>query len=240
MVNRAVILAGGLGTRLHPLTINHAKCMLEIRGKPLLEHIIDYLKNCGITQIIVALGNKKEQIMDYFGDGSAFGIELQYSIEEVPLGTAGAFRKVGEKVQDTTVIMQGDNITNFPLDKLTSFHNVKHALVSIAVTTVENTEDYGVVVLDSQSKVMRFEEKPSNSFANLVNAGIYVVEPSIMQYIPQDKEFDFSRDLFPLLLRKELPFYALELKGYWFDIGTLENYRRAKKFLENITNSVGQ
>lgn len=232
---KAVVLAGGLGTRLYPLTRKIAKCMLPIKGKPVLEHIIKYLTKSGFKEIVITVGNKREQIMDYFNDGSKFGVKLQYSIEEKALGTAGSFKNAYQLITGTTLVMQGDIITNFPLNDIVTFHEKRKALATIALISVQNTKGYGVAMLDEDNRIKRFEEKPVNSFSNLVNSGIYVLDRSMLDYIPENEFFDFAKDLFPLLLRKKLPLYGVEVKGYWFDIGTQESYTKAKEYLNKLT-----
>jgi len=229
---KAVVLAGGLGTRLYPLTRKTPKCMLPINGKPLLEYIIKYLADYGFRQIIITVGNYRNQIIDHFGDGAQFGIKLQYSVERKPLGTAGSFKNAEKLIADTTLVMQGDTLTNFALNDVISFHRKKNALATIALTSVQNPKGYGVAIVDRNKRIIRFEEKPASSFSNLINSGIYVLEHKVLRYIPRNETFDFSRDLFPLLLRKKLPLYGVEVNGYWFDIGTPESYKKAKEYLQ--------
>ncbi|MGH9879462.1 MAG: nucleotidyltransferase family protein, partial [Nitrososphaerales archaeon] len=202
---KAVILAGGSGTRLYPLTRKTAKCMLPVNGKPLLEHITRYLASYGFKEIIVTLGTKKEQIIDYFGDGSEFNVNLSYSVEGKPLGTAGSLKNAEAYLSGRTLIMQGDNLTNFNLRNVIAFHRKRKAMVTITLTQVKDQSGYGIVVIDRQGRIMRFEEKPRRFFSKLVNSGIYVVEHEVLDHIPKGIKFDFSRDLFPKLLRSKLP-----------------------------------
>lgn len=229
---KAVVLAGGLGTRLYPLTRKTAKCMLPVNEKPLLEHIIQYLASYGFREIIITVGNKQRQIMKHFGDGSKFGVKLHYSIERKAVGTAGSLKNAERLITDTTLIMQGDTLTNFKLNEIIAFHNNKGALATIAFTSVKNTKGYGLAVMNENKRVTKFDEKPARSFSNLVNTGIYVLEHKVLDYIPPNRKFDFARDLFPLLLRKKLPLYGIEVSGYWFDIGTPESYRNANEYLQ--------
>ncbi|MEM2760412.1 MAG: nucleotidyltransferase family protein [Nitrososphaerales archaeon] len=227
---RAVVIAGGRGTRLYPLTRNRAKCMLPINGKPLLEHVIRYLASYGFTEIVVTVGKKRKQIVEYFGDGSKLGVSLLYSLEKKALGTAGSFKNAEKLISNTTLVMQGDTLTDFNLNKIMSFHKKKKALATIAVTRAEDTKEYGVVGIDAYNRIIDFWEKPKESMGNLVNSGIYVLERDVLNLIPENTKFDFSGDLFPLLLKRRLPFYALEMEGYWFDIGTPENYKKAVEY----------
>lgn len=230
---KAVVLAGGLGTRLYPLTRKTPKCMLPINGKPVLEYIIKYLADYGFRQIIITVGNYRNQIVDHFGDGAQFGIKLHYSVERKPLGTAGSFKNAEKLISDTALVIQGDNLTNFALNDIISFHRKKRALATIALTSVKNPQEYGVAIIDKNKRITRFEEKPTRSFSNLINSGIYVLDHKVLQYIPRNQMFDFSRDLFPQLLRKKLPLYGVEVNGYWFDIGTPESYKRARDYLRS-------
>ena len=231
---KAVILAGGSGTRLYPLTRKTAKCMLPVNGKPLLEHIIRYLASYGFKEIVLTLGAKKEQIIDYFGDGSEFNVNLSYSVEGKPLGTAGSFKNAEEYLSGTALIMQGDNLTNFNLRNVIAFHRKRKPMVTITLTQVKDQSGYGIVVIDRQGRIMRFEEKPRRFFSKLVNSGIYVVEHEVLDHIPKGIMFDFSRDLFPKLLERKFPVYGIELKGYWFDIGSPARYRNANRYLKNL------
>ncbi len=227
---KAVILAGGLGTRLFPLTRKTAKCMLPVNGTHLLEHIIRYLVSYGFKEIVVTLGSKHKQIVDYFGDGSRYNVNLLYLIERKPLGTAGSFKNAERYLDETVLIMQGDTITNFNLERVISFHKNRKAIATIAVTPVKDPSGYGIVMIDKQDRIVRFEEKPRHYFSKLVNSGIYVLEHEVLDHIPKGKMFDFSKDLFPKLLQNKLPLYAIKMNGYWFDIGTPTNYKKANEY----------
>lgn len=229
---KAVILAGGLGIRLYQLTRKTAKCMLPVNGKPLLEHIIQYLASYGFKEIVVTLGSKHKQIVDYFGDGSKHNVNLLYSIEREPLGTAGSFKNAERYLQGTTLVMQGDTLTNFNLDSVIAFHRERKAMVTIALTTVGDPAGYGIAAINKQGRIVRFEEKPRDFFSNLANSGIYVVECEVMDYIPKGKVFDFSKDLFPRLLENKLPVYAMKMEGYWFDIGIPASYKNANEYFQ--------
>jgi len=231
---KAVILAGGLGTRLYPLTRRTAKCMLPVDGKPLLEHIILHLASYGLKEIVVTLGRKNKQVIDYFGDGSRYNVNLLYSVERKSLGTAGSFKKAERHLDEATLVMQGDTLTNFNLARAIAFHRERKAMVTIALTQVKDPTGYGVAVIGKRSRIIRFEEKPRHYFSNLANAGIYVVERKALDYIPRGKMFDFSKDLFPKLLQRKLPVYGISMRGYWFDIGTLGSYEKAKAFLRKM------
>jgi len=228
----AVILAGGLGTRLYPLTRKTPKCMLPVDGKPLLEHIIQYLASYSLKEIVVTLGNKHKQIVDYFGDGSKYNVKLLYSIEKKPLGTAGSFKNAEKYLTGTILVMQGDTLTNFNLTRMIAFHKKRKGMVTIALTAVKDPASYGIAIIDKQGRIIRFEEKPKDFFSNLANSGIYVVEHEVLDYIPKGKMFDFSKDLFPKLLRNNIPVYGIKMDGYWFDIGTPKSYEMANDILK--------
>ena len=229
---KAVVLAGGLGTRLYPLTRKTAKCMVPVNGKPLLEHIIQYLASYGFREIVITVGDRRQQIMKHFGNGSKFGVKLHYSVERKALGTAGSLKNAERLITDTALVMQSDTITNFKLNEIISFHKEKGALATIALTSVKNAKGYGLAVMNENKRITKFEEKPARSFSNLVNSGIYVLERKVLDHIPTNRKFDFSRDLFPLLLRKKLSLYGIEVSGYWFDIGTPDSYRNANEYLQ--------
>lgn len=230
---KAVILAGGLGTRLYPLTRKTPKCMHLVNGKPLLEHIIKYLAGYNFRDIIVTLGKKHEQVSTYFGDGSRYNVSLQYSIERKTLGTAGSFKNAEKFLHGNTLVVQGDTLTNFDLEKIVGFHNKRRSLATIALTRVKDPTGYGVAVIDKEGRITRFKEKPEKEFfSNLVNSGIYVLAQEILNHIPRNMMFDFSKNLFPELLKKKLPLYGIKVDGYWFDIGTPESYKNANEYLQ--------
>jgi mannose-1-phosphate guanylyltransferase/phosphomannomutase len=208
--------------------------MLPLNGKPLLEHIILYLAGYGFKEIIVTLGRKHKQIVDYFGDGSRYNAHLLYSIEKKPLGTAGSFKHAERYLDETILVMQGDTLTNFDLANVIAFHKKRKGIVTIALTPVKDPAGYGIVLIDKQGRIITFQEKPRYFFSNLVNSGIYVVEHEVLDYIPKGKMFDFSKDLFPKLLAKKLPVHGIEMNGYWFDIGTPTNYKKANEYLRII------
>ena len=170
--------------------------------------------------------------MKHFGNGSKFGVKLHYSVERKTLGTAGSLKNAERLITDTTLVLQGDTITNFNLNEIIAFHNEKKALATVALTSVKNTKGYGLAVIKENKRIAKFEEKPARSFSNLINSGVYVLERKVLDHIPKNKKFDFARDLFPLLLRKKLPLYGIEASGYWFDIGTPESYRNASVYLQ--------
>jgi mannose-1-phosphate guanylyltransferase/phosphomannomutase len=228
---KAVVMAGGQGTRLRPLTSNQPKPMVPIVNKPCVQHTFELLHRHDIDQVVVTLAFLPEHIRSYFGDGSAFGMQIEYSIEEVPAGTAGSVRLAGELLDDTFLVISGDALTDFDLGAIMAFHKQRDALVTIALKSVANPLEYGVVIVDDDGRTQRFLEKPGwgQVFSDTVNTGIYVLEPEVLDRIPSSQAYDFSRDLFPKLLEDNERLYGLACDGYWQDIGSLEQYLQANR-----------
>ncbi|WP_349407821.1 sugar phosphate nucleotidyltransferase [Pseudalkalibacillus sp. SCS-8] len=236
---KAVIMAGGKGTRLRPLTCNLPKPMVPILEKPVMEYTIELLKNYGITQIAVTVQYLPEQIKGYFGDGSRFGVELHYFEETTPLGTAGSIKNAESFLDERFMVISGDAMTDFNLQSGIDFHETKKALVTIFMKQVENPLEYGVIMTDREDRIIRFLEKPSwnEVFSDTVNTGIYVLEPEIFRYLEKDVPTDFSKDLFPILMKDRKPLYGFSAEGYWSDIGNLEQYRKSHEdFLDGLIN----
>ncbi|MDO8491542.1 MAG: NDP-sugar synthase [Dehalococcoidia bacterium] len=223
---KAVILAGGEGTRLRPLTCNHPKAMVPIVNKPLLERTLDYLKEFGVGEAVMALRHFPDPIRQYFGDGAAFGIKMSYSLEATPLGTAGAVKNAEQHIDGECFVFNGDFITDLDLGEMLRFHRENGAVVTIGLVPVENPSTYGVVDLDSQGKVKAFIEKPDwdSVTSNLINAGIYIIEPKVLKLIPPGEHFTFERDVFPALISAGSPVYGFTSRAYWIDVGTPERY----------------
>ncbi|MEL6938092.1 MAG: mannose-1-phosphate guanyltransferase [Cyanobacteria bacterium J06598_1] len=228
---RAVIMAGGSGTRLRPLTCDLPKPMVPVLNRPIAEHTLNLLKRHSITEIIATLFYLPDVMRDYFQDGRDFGVQMTYAVEEdQPLGTAGCVKNVSELLSETFVVISGDSITDFDLSAAIEFHQRKGAQATLVLTRVPNPLEFGVVITDRQGRIVRFLEKPSTSevFSDTVNTGIYILEPSVLDYLPPDCEQDFSKDLFPLLLAKQAPMYGYVAEGYWCDVGHLNAYREAQ------------
>ncbi|MDX6398016.1 MAG: mannose-phosphate guanylyltransferase / phosphomannomutase [Gaiellaceae bacterium] len=222
-------MAGGEGTRLRPLTSNQPKPMVPIVGKPCMEHILELLRSHGLEDIVVTLAFMPQAIRSYFGDGDSLGLNIEYSIEELPLGTAGSVRLASAKLDETFVVISGDALCDLDLTSLVARHKETGAAVTIGLKSVENPLEFGIVVTDDDGKVERFLEKPSwgQVFSDTINTGIYVLEPEVLTHIPVDRPYDFSKELFPLLLEMGRPIYGHVLEGYWQDIGNLDQYRQA-------------
>ena len=228
---RAVLMAGGSGTRLRPLTCDLPKPMVPVLNRPIAEHIINLLKRHNITEIIATLYYLPDVMRDYFQDGSDFGVQMTYAVEEEqPLGTAGCVKNIQQWLDDTFVTISGDAITDFDLQAAIAFHREKKSKATLILTRVPNPVEFGVVITDKDGKISRFLEKPSLSeiFSDTVNTGTYILEPEVLDYLPENQESDFSKDLFPLLLEKEEPMYGYVAEGYWCDVGHLEAYREAQ------------
>jgi mannose-1-phosphate guanylyltransferase/phosphomannomutase len=226
---KAVVMAGGEGTRLRPLTSNQPKPMVSIVGKPCMEHILELLQQHGMTDVIVTVAFLPQAIRSYFGDGSSLGVDINYSVEESPLGTAGSVRLAADKLDDTFLVISGDALCDVDLTRLVEFHREKNASVTIGLKSVDNPLEFGIVVTDEEGRIERFLEKPSwgQVFSDTINTGIYVLEPEVLRHVPTDRPYDFSKELFPLLLEMGRPMYGFVLDGYWQDIGNLDQYRQA-------------
>jgi len=226
---KAVVMAGGEGTRLRPLTSNQPKPMVPIVGKPCMEHILELLREHGFEDVVITVAFLPQAIRSYFGDGTSIGLNLQYSVEESPLGTAGSVRLASDALDETFLVISGDALCDIDLRQIVDFHKEKGAAVTIGLKSVENPLEFGIVVTDEDGKVERFLEKPSwgQVFSDTINTGIYVLEPEVLKHIPTDRPYDFSKELFPLLLEMGRPIYGYVCEGYWQDIGNLDQYRQA-------------
>ncbi|AFY31971.1 mannose-1-phosphate guanyltransferase [Calothrix sp. PCC 7507] len=228
---RAVLMAGGSGTRLRPLTCDLPKPMVPILNRPIAEHIINLLKRHQITEVVATLHYLPDVLRDYFQDGSDFGVQMTYAVEEdQPLGTAGCVKNIAELLDETFLVISGDSITDFDLTAAIEFHKQKQSKATLILTRVPNPIEFGVVITDEEGQIRRFLEKPSTSeiFSDTVNTGTYILEPEVLEYLPANTECDFSKDLFPLLLAKNEPMYGYIAQGYWCDVGHLDAYREAQ------------
>src|SRR5205085_1374976 len=217
------------GTRLRPLTSNQPKPMVPIVGKPCMEHILELLRTHGFEEVIVTVAFLPQAIRSYFGNGDSLGLSIEYSVEESPLGTAGSVRLASGKLDDTFLVISGDALCDIDLTRLVEFHREREAAVTIGLKSVDNPLEFGIVVTDEDGRVERFLEKPSwgQVFSDTINTGISVLEPEILRPVPTDRPYDFSKELFPLLLEMGRPIYGHVCDGYWQDIGNLDQYRQA-------------
>ncbi len=230
---KAVVMAGGEGSRLRPLTINRPKPMVPLVNKPVMVHILDLLKRHGITSVVVTLQYMADVVQDYFGDGSAMGMEINYSIEEMPLGTAGSVKHAQKYLDDTFIVISGDALTDFDLSAIIEHHQAKKAMATLTLYRVPNPLEYGVVIVNAEGRIQEFLEKPGwgQVISDTVNTGIYVLEPGALEYFEAGKAFDFSKDLFPILLEKGDPLCGYVSSGYWCDVGNIQEYIRASNDL---------
>ena len=226
---QAVILVGGEGTRLRPLTHNITKAMVPILNRPFLEHAIQYLRKHGIEEIILAMGYLPDQIQRYFGDGNQLGVRMTYMVEESPLGTAGAVKNAEAFLNGTFLVLNGDVLTEIDLTAMIRRHQEIVPKASIALTPVDNPTIYGVVETDTENRVKRFIEKPSwdKVTSNMINAGVYILEPEVLKHVPSSSPSMFEHHLFPLLLEMGELILSFPSDGYWIDIGTPEKYLKA-------------
>ncbi len=225
---KAVVMAGGFGTRIQPLTNSRPKPMLPIMNKPMMEHTMMTLKDLGITEFIVLLYFKPEIIQEHFGDGSEFGIKITYVVPDDDYGTAGAVKLAEEFIgNENFIIISGDLVTDFDFRKIFDYHEKKNSKLTITLTSVDNPLEFGVVIANEEGKIEKFLEKPSwgEVFSDTINTGIYIIEPEILEYIPKNENYDFSKDLFPKLMREGIDLMAGYSEGYWRDVGNPESYR---------------
>jgi mannose-1-phosphate guanylyltransferase / phosphomannomutase len=222
-------MAGGEGTRLRPLTSNQPKPMVPIVGKPCIEHILELLAKHGLDEVVVTLAFLPQAIRSYFGDGEALGISIDYSVEESPLGTAGSVRLAAGDLDETILVISGDALCDIDLTSLIEFHRRRQADVTIGLKSVANPLEFGIVVTDDEGRIERFLEKPSwgQVFSDTINTGIYVLEPEVLRHVPSNSPYDFSKELFPLLLEMGRPLYGFVAEGYWQDVGDLGQYAQA-------------
>jgi mannose-1-phosphate guanylyltransferase/phosphomannomutase len=228
---KAVIMAGGFGTRLRPLTCSIPKPMVPMLNRPIMEHIIRLLRAHNITDIVVTLFYHPEIITDYFGDGSRLGVHLRYVKADADYGTAGSVRNAASLLGERFLIISGDVLTDFNLTEAINFHTEREAQATIVLYHSPNPLQYGVVITRGDGRIVRFVEKPTwgEVFSDTINTGIYVIEPDVLECVPKGQEFDFSKDLFPLLLDREVALFGYPSHGYWRDVGNLGEYLDAHR-----------
>ncbi len=226
---KAVLMAGGVGSRLRPLTIGLPKPMIPVVTKPVMAHTLELLKYHGITDVVATLQYRAEIIQSYFRTGSKLGMDISYSVEDVPLGTAGGVRLAGDKLNETFIVISGDALTDFNLKPIIDYHYSRHAIATIVLTRVLNPLEYGVIITDPNGSVTHFQEKPSwgEVVSDTINTGIYIFEPEILEWIPKKSVVDWSKDVFPRLLANKKALFGYVAQGYWCDIGNIPEYFRA-------------
>ena len=230
---KAVILVGGEATRLFPLTCNTPKAMVPVLNTPFLEHVIRHLGQHQVKDITLAHNHRQQFIKSYFKDGSQFKVRLSYTVENTPLGTAGAVKNAEKYLDETFLVLNGDIFTNLNITAMIELHRERKAKATIALTPVDDPTSYGLVETNAQGRITCFREKPRQSeiTTNMINAGTYILEPDILTYMPPQSNFSFEHDVFPLLLDRGEPAYAYPSTNYWIDIGTPEKYLRLHRDL---------
>ena len=230
--SKAIILAGGKGLRMKPMTNFLPKPMFRIQDKPILEHNIDLLKKHGIKDVIISIGYKGDHIKEYFGDGSQFGVNISYIEEDEPMGTAGPLNMLKGKINNTFILMNGDELKEIDLEDMFMFHRKNKSSATIALTTVEDPSSYGVAVMNG-NKVMTFVEKPSKERApsKLISAGLYILEPEVLKMIPDGYSM-MENDVFPKLATND-KLLGYVFSGQWFDTGTPERFSLAEREWKN-------
>ena len=225
----AVILAGGKGTRLRPLTLHTPKPIVPILDRPFLTSQIELLRRAGIVNIVLSLSYQPRRIENLFGDGRKLGVKIHYTVEPEPLGTAGAVKNAEALLSSRTIVFNGDVLSDIDLPSVLAFHEKKGAKATIVLTPVDNPSAYGLVEASKDGRVSRFLEKPSYDeiTCDTINAGVYILEPEMLKYIPKGRNYSFERGFFPTLLREQEPFFAFVHRGYWIDIGTPDKYLKA-------------
>jgi NDP-sugar pyrophosphorylase family protein len=230
---QAVILAGGMGTRLRPLTLNRPKPVVPLLNVPFLHHQLALLGAHGIRDVILSVSHMPEVIRSVMGDGQAAGVRLRYVVESEPLGTAGGVRNAADLVEGRVVVLNGDVLTDVDLGAILAAHEARRAKATIFLTPVENPTAYGLVELEPDGWVHRFLEKPGwdEVTTNTINAGIYVLERELLDLIPKDQPYSMEREFFPALLERRVPFLGHVPRAYWLDIGTAGKYLQAHQDL---------
>ena len=229
---QAIVMAGGEGSRLRPLTANRPKPLVPVGNKPIMEYILNLLAEHGIQDIMATLHYLADEIRSYFDDGSDYNVNLSYSVEDIPLGTAGSVKKAESFLKDAPFLMiSGDALTDCDLTKAYEFHKRHGAIATVILYRVDNPLEYGMVTQDEDGRILRFLEKPSWSevFSDTVNTGMYILEPEILELMERGKVYDWSQDIFPMLLESGKPIYGYVMDGYWCDIGTMNQYREAQE-----------
>jgi mannose-1-phosphate guanylyltransferase / phosphomannomutase len=231
-MRKAVVMAGGQGSRLRPLTLTRPKPLVPVANRPVLAHILDWLRGHGFSEVLMTLHYRAEEIRRAFGDGRSLGVRISYRVEEQPLGTAGAVRAAADWIdQEPFLIVSGDALTDLDLAALVRQHRQAGAWLTLGLKHVPDPSEYGVVELDTRGKVVRFQEKPGpgRAFSNLANTGIYCVDPQVLDRMHYGQVCDWSRDVFPALLAAGRPLCGQVLDGYWCDIGCMDAYHRGER-----------
>ncbi len=236
----AVVLAGGQGVRLRPFSLTKPKPMIKLANKPILQHMIELLGSNGFRDVVITTNYLHDVIQKCFDDGGRFGVNISYPQEEYPLGTAGSVKNVEGLLDDSFLVVQGDNVTDIDLEEVYRAHKRRGVLCSIVLKEVDEPWRFGVVELEDDEGIKSFVEKPKKGSApsNLVNSGIYVLEPEIFDYIPEDEPYDFAKDLFPRLIDEGIEISGYRAEGFWADVGSPEGYFAANEHVLDVTGGV--
>jgi NDP-sugar pyrophosphorylase family protein len=228
---KGMILAGGLSTRLYPLTLELPKPLVPVLGRPVVGHVIEYMRRCGVDDIVINVHYFPEAMRAYAGDGSSFGVRVEYLHETQLMGSAGAVRQVADRFAETFVVIGCDDVTDIDLDAALRFHRERGAEATIVLAEVPDVSHYGAVIVDDRGRIVEFQEKPAPGTArsNLANTGVYIFEPAVLRRIPPKTFYDFGKQVFPELLAAGGAFYGMRQQAYWCDIGTPGEYRRVHR-----------
>jgi len=233
---KAVILAGGLGRRLRRVVGDRPKSMAPVLGKPFLQYQIEQLKTYDIIQIVLCVGYLGNQIERYFKDGAGFGVNIRYAVEKSPLGTAGALKNSQDYLEgEAFLALNGDSYSKVDFSKFIEFHREKKGRGTILLTRVSHLEDYGLVKMDENMRITGFFEKPEKTSSHsIINAGVYLLEPEVLNYIPEGKEVSLERETFPHLLKRDIPLFGYLTFDYFIDIGTPQQYAQIQEDMKEM------
>ena len=228
---KGMILAGGLSTRLYPLTLELPKPLVPVLDEPVVGHVIEYFKRHGVDDIIINVHYFPESVREYVGDGSRWGVHIDYLHEPKLMGSAGAVRQVADRFSDTFVVIGCDDVTDIDLALALAFHRERKAEATIVLAEVPDVSQYGAVIVDASGRIVEFQEKPPKGTerSNLANTGVYIFEPGLLQRIPEKTFYDFGKQVFPEMLTSGGAFYGVRQQAYWCDIGTPSEYRRVHR-----------
>lgn len=228
---KGMILAGGLSTRLYPLTLELPKPLVPVLDRPVVGHVIEYLHRFGIDDIVINVHYFPEAVTSYVGDGSKWGVRVSYLHEPQLMGSAGAVKQVADLFSETFVVIGCDDVTNIDLEAALQFHRERKAEATIVLAGVADVSQYGAVIVDQRGRIQEFQEKPPRGTerSNLANTGVYIFEPPLLQRIPEKTFYDFGKQVFPKMLADGAAFYGMRQEAYWCDIGTPREYRRVHR-----------
>jgi mannose-1-phosphate guanylyltransferase len=231
---KACIMCGGTGTRLRPLTFKHPKPSIPILNKPSVLHLVEHLSREGFNEIVMTLGYMGERIEEQLGNGHIFGVHIDYVYEKEKLGTAGGVKNAEEYLKDEPfIVLGGDHVLNLDLREMYRFHETNDAPVTIGLLSIDDPREFGIADMDNNNRIHRFLEKPKSGqiFSNLASTGIYICDPSIFEWIPEYKKYDFAKDLFPFMLASDKKINGVLVRGKWTDVGSSAAYRQAQRWM---------